>query len=148
MRFAAEGARVGLLDPRDLPIEGGERTLTLIEREGGEAIYFAGDVTKSKDLDDAIEALCRRYGRLDVMVNNAAIYTGTNLLDTREEDWERVMSVNLKGVFLGCQRAIVAMLQQSANNDVRGRIINISSQHGMIACPGDIAYGVSKAGCV
>jgi NAD(P)-dependent dehydrogenase (short-subunit alcohol dehydrogenase family) len=88
------------------------------------------------------------YGALHVMVNNAAIYTGTDLLATSEDDWDRVMAVNLRGVFNGCKRAVQQMLTQEPIAEARGRIVNISSQHGMIACPGDIAYGVSKAGTV
>jgi glucose 1-dehydrogenase len=82
------------------------------------------------------------------MVNNAAIYTGTDLLATSQDDWDRVMAVNLRGVFNGCKRAVQQMLTQEPIAEARGRIVNISSQHGMIACPGDIAYGVSKAGTV
>ena len=89
-----------------------------------------------------------RYGRLDVMVNNAAIFTGHALLETTEEEWDRTMAVNVKGVFFGCKRAVQQMLTQTPVGDARGRIVNISSQHGMISCPGDIAYGVSKSACV
>lgn len=89
------------------------------------------------------------HGHLDVMVNNAAIGIDKPLLETDEADWNRVMDVNLKGVFFGCKAAVAAMLAQGAGADgARGRIINISSQHGMVAAPGDIAYGVSKAGVV
>jgi glucose 1-dehydrogenase len=88
------------------------------------------------------------HGRLDVIVNNAATYTGTKLLDTTEEQWNRVMAVNLTGMFFGCKRAIQQMLKQEPLGEARGRIVNISSQHGMISSPGDCAYGVSKAGAV
>jgi NAD(P)-dependent dehydrogenase (short-subunit alcohol dehydrogenase family) len=89
-----------------------------------------------------------RYGRLDVMVNNAAIGVGKPLLDTSQEEWERVLAVNLTGVFFGCKRAVQQMLTQALRDETRGRIVNISSQHGMIAAPEDIAYGVSKSGVV
>ena len=86
------------------------------------------------------------------MVNNAAISTGQRLTETGEADWDRVMAVNLKCVFFGCKRAVQQMLTQDAHgspgNEVRGRIVNISSQHGMISSPDDLAYGVSKAGVV
>jgi NAD(P)-dependent dehydrogenase (short-subunit alcohol dehydrogenase family) len=79
------------------------------------------------------------------MVNNAAIYTSTSLVDTSEEEWRRVMAVNVDGVFFGCKRAVQQMQLQEVRGETRGRIINLSSQHGMVASPGDPAYGVSKA---
>ncbi len=145
-RFAAEGAQVVIVDLGETPLEGGEPTVALIKASGGEAVLEVADVSRWDDLDRVISATVNRYGALDVMVNNAAIYTGTELLETSESDWDRVMAVNLKGVFLGCKRAVQQMVAQERRGDARGRIINLSSQHGMIACPGDIAYGVSKAG--
>lgn len=147
-RFAGEGAQVVILDPRDDPIEGGESTVDAINAAGGLAIAHAVDVSDWDALDRAVSSTVERFGALHVMVNNAAIYTGTDLLATTTEDWDRVMAVNLRGVFNGCRRAVMQMLGQEPIAEARGRIVNISSQHGMIACPGDIAYGVSKAGSV
>ena len=137
-----------ILDPRSEPIEGGETTLELIRAAGGEAQALAVDVSDWEQLDAAVSSVVAEHGALHVMVNNAAIYTGTDLLETTQQDWDRVMAVNLRGVFFGCQRAVRQMLTQQPLGEARGRIVNISSQHGMIACPGDIAYGVSKAGAV
>jgi NAD(P)-dependent dehydrogenase (short-subunit alcohol dehydrogenase family) len=148
IRFAEEGARVVILDPRSDPVEGGDNTLDLIRAAGGEAQAMPVDVSDWDALDAAVTSTVEQYGGLHVMVNNAAIYTGTSLLDTDARDWDRVMAVNLRGVFFGCKRAVQQMLLQEPLGEARGRIVNISSQHGMIACPGDIAYGVSKAGCV
>ena len=147
-RFAEEGAQVIILDPRQLPIEGGESTSELIERAGGKVSALEVDVSSWEQVDRAVSDTVSEFGALHVMVNNAAIYTGTDLLATRVEDWDRVMAVNLRGVFNGCKRAVQQMLTQAPLAEARGRIVNISSQHGMIACPGDIAYGVSKAGTV
>jgi glucose 1-dehydrogenase len=145
-RFAGEGAQVIILDPRSEPIEGGETTEDLIRNAGGKVTTRAVDVSVWDDVDQAVSDTVAEYGALHVIVNNAAIYTGTDLLATSLEDWDRVMAVNLRGVFNGCKRAVQQMLTQEPLAEARGRIINISSQHGMIACPGDIAYGVSKAG--
>ena len=147
-RFAAEGAQVVILDPRSEPIEGGESTVDLICEAGGKVEMLAVDVSSWEDVNRAVTATVTEYGALHVMVNNAAIYTGTDLLATSQDDWDRVMAVNLRGVFNGCKRAVQQMLTQEPIAEARGRIVNISSQHGMIACPGDIAYGVSKAGTV
>jgi glucose 1-dehydrogenase len=147
-RFAAAGAQVVILDPRSEPIEGGESTVDLIRSAGGRVTTLAVDVSNWDDVDHAVTETVAEYGALHVMVNNAAIYTGTDLLATSQDDWDRVMAVNLRGVFNGCKRAVQQMLTQQPIAEARGRIVNISSQHGMIACPGDIAYGVSKAGTV
>jgi glucose 1-dehydrogenase len=146
MRFAAEGAVVAVADITESPIEGGEPTVDAILRQGGQAFFRHVDVTVFDDLDRLVTDMARRHGRLDIMVNNAATYTGTGLTETTPEQWERVIGVNVTGMFLGCRRAVQEMLRQEPRNEVRGRIVNISSQHGMIAAPGDVPYGVSKAG--
>ncbi len=148
LRFAQEGARIVILDPRGEPIEGGGPTPELIAAAGGDARAFPVDVADPDALEQAVTEVVAEFGALDVMVNNAAIYTGTNLLDTTPEQWDRVIAVNLRAVFVGCRIAVRQMLKQEPRGDARGRIVNISSQHGMIACPGDIAYGTSKAGVV
>lgn len=148
LKFAAEGALVVVADTREEPIEGGEPTVTQIRREGQRALFWPTDVSRWVDIDRLVSEAARLHGRLDIMVNNAATYTGTKLLDTTEEQWNRVMAVNLTGMFFGCKRAIQQMLTQDPVSEVRGRIVNISSQHGMISSPGDCAYGVSKAGAV
>ena len=147
-RFAEEGAAVGLADVRDTPIEGGETTLDLIGKAGGRAFHQKTDVASWADIDRLVAETVRRFGRLDIMVNNAMVWCGTPLAETSEEDWNRVMGVNLNGMFLGCKRAVQQMLTQEPRNEVRGRIVNITSQHGMVASPGDVSYGVSKAGGV
>lgn len=146
--FAAEGAHVALLDPRREPLEGGEPTLDLIRAEGGDAWQIEADVSRWEDIDAAVTEVVARHGALHVLVNNAAISTGTALLETSEADWDRVMGVNLRGVFLCCKRAVQQMVGQPLAGEARGRIVNLSSQHGMVWCPGDVAYGVSKAGVV
>jgi NAD(P)-dependent dehydrogenase (short-subunit alcohol dehydrogenase family) len=147
-RFAAEGASVVIADVAEAPIEGGPSTKAVIERAGGIADYRATDIADWASVDRTVAATVERFGRLDIMVNNAAIYTSTNLLETTPEQWHRVIGVNLTGFFFCCKRAVGQMLHQEPVNGVRGRIINISSQHGMIACPGDFPYSVSKGGIV
>jgi NAD(P)-dependent dehydrogenase (short-subunit alcohol dehydrogenase family) len=148
LRYAREGARVVLADTRAEPIEGGDTTRALIEAAGGTAMDHAADVSQWSEIDGLVTAATARFGRLDIMVNNAAIYTSTNLVQTSEEQWNRVVQVNLAGVFFGCKRAVQQMLTQNPVNEVRGRIVNVSSQHGMVASPGDFPYGVSKGGVV
>jgi glucose 1-dehydrogenase len=147
-RYGAEGASIVIADTVEAPIEGGEPTKSLIEAAGGTANYHATDIADWNAVDRLIAATVERFGRLDIMVNNAAIYTSTNLIETTPEQWQRVIGVNLTGFFFCCKRAVGQMLQQEPVNGVRGRIINISSQHGMVACPGDFPYSVSKGGIV
>ena len=150
-RFAEEGARVIVADVTTEPREGGEPTQDAIAAAGGMALFTLTDVSKWDEVDALIGTTVARFGRLDVMVNNAAISAGKPLLEEDEAGWDRVMAVNLKGVFFGCKRAVQQMLTQEPRGQppgaARGRIVNLSSQHGMIAAPNDIAYGVSKAGC-
>ena len=146
--FANEGAAVVVADITEQPLEGGESTLEIIGRAGGAATFQRTDVGRWEELDLLIGNTVTRHGRLDVMVNNAAIYTGTALLETEGEQWERVMRVNLTGMFNGCKRAIQQMITQEPCHEVRGRVINLGSQQGIVTCPGDTPYGVSKAGAI
>jgi glucose 1-dehydrogenase len=106
IRFAAEGAIVVVADTREDPIEGGEPTVAEIRRTGKQALFWPADVARWADIDRLVAQTAEMHGRLDVMVNNAAIYTGTRLTETTEEQWNRVMAVNLTGMFFGCKRAV------------------------------------------
>jgi len=146
--FAAEGAIVVIADVTTEPLEGGEPTADLIIRAGGEASFETVDVRRWEDIDSLIAKTVSCHGRLDIMVNNAATYTGTPLLETSAAQWERIMTVNLTGMFNGCKRAIQQMITQEPRAEVRGRVINLGSQHGIVCAPRDTPYGVSKAGAI
>lgn len=147
-RFAAEGASVVIADTIETPLEGGATTKELIEQADGTGFHVQTDIADWNAVDRMLQETVERFGRLDVMVNNAAVYTSTNLLETTPEQWAKVIGVNLTGFFYCCKRAVGQMLSQEPVNGVRGRIVNISSQHGMVACPGDFPYSVSKGGIV
>jgi glucose 1-dehydrogenase len=150
LRFAQEGATVVVSDVRPDPREGGENTEDLIAAAGGLCARIDADVSRWEDVDRLVSATVERFGRLDVMVNNAAIAGAASkpLLETTESDWDAIMAVNLRGVFLCCKRAVGEMLEQPPIGEVRGRVINISSQHGMVGAPGHVAYCVSKGGVI
>jgi NAD(P)-dependent dehydrogenase (short-subunit alcohol dehydrogenase family) len=150
IRFAQEGARVVVSDVRSAPREGGEPTEAEITAAGGEAVRIEADVSRWDDVDRLVTETVERFGRLDVMVNNAGIAGAASkpLLETTEDDWDAIMAVNLRGVFLCCKRAVGEMLGQEPIAEVRGRVINISSQHGMVGSPGHVAYGTSKGGVI
>ncbi len=148
LRYAEEGATVVIADVSDAPIEGGETTLSRIVAAGGKSVFVKTDISSWADVDALISQAVAEFGRLDIMVNNAAIYTSTNLLETSPQQWDRVIAVNVTGYFYCCKRAAQQFLKQELVGDTRGRIINISSQHGMVACPGDFPYSVSKGAIV
>jgi glucose 1-dehydrogenase len=145
LRFAAEGAKVVVADIVDEPIEGGQPTETLIAESGGQAMTLRCDVSRWDQVDALVSETVATWGSLDVMVNNAAVYASKPLTETSEAEWRRVMAVNADGTFFGCKRAVQQMLTQPVRGEARGRIVNVSSQHGMIGAPNDVAYGVGKA---
>ena len=143
MKFHAEGATLLLMDVTEQVVEGGEPTHRILD-----VPFFQGDVSKEADVEEAVRRAAQPTGRLDVVVNDAVVRVGRKLTDTSLEEWNRVMAVNVTGVFLTCRAAVLRMLTQEIRNEVRGRIVNISSQHGMIAAPEDCSYGVSKSAVV
>ena len=148
LAFAKEGAAVAV-DYRSRPDEAKE-IVDQVEGSGGRAISVRADVSSPEDVKNLIQEAVSEFGRLDVMVNNAGISGRYSkpLLETSEDDWDAIMAVNLRGVFLCCKRAIGEMLGQEPRNEIRGRVVNISSQHGMIGPPGHVAYATSKGGVV
>ena len=142
-KFAEEGATLLLMDVTETVREGGEPTHEILK-----VPFFQGDVSSEVDAEEAVRRAAEPTGRLDILVNDAVFNIGGKLGDTNLEDWNRTMAVNLTGVFLMCRAAIHQMQRQVIHNEVRGRIVNISSQHGMVAAPEAAAYGTSKAGVV
>jgi len=139
--FCGEGAKVVFGDILD---DLGRRVEAEIRELGGEAAYVHLDVTSAADWGRAIEAAESRYGRLDILVNNAGVTVRSKhmeiLEETTEQEWDRVMDVNAKGVFLGTKYAIPAMRRVGG-----GSIVNISSVAGMVGSwTRSYAYSASK----
>jgi NAD(P)-dependent dehydrogenase (short-subunit alcohol dehydrogenase family) len=139
--FASEGASVLVADcDRDA----GQETVAAIEADGGRAHFAATDVTVAAQVEAAVAAAERIYGSLDVIFNNAGIFPSDDGLpvETSEEVWDRVMDVNLKGVFLGCKYGIPALLRAGG-----GAIVNTASFVAVMgAATAQIAYTASKGG--
>lgn len=134
------GADVALVDIQADKLE----TLARKIREaGGRASVNAADVSRSEQVNATVEAVVSNYGRVDYLVNNAGITRDTLLLRMKEEDWDAVLSVNLKGVF----NFTKAVLRQMVNNRF-GRIVNISSVVGAMGNVGQANYAASKAGVI
>jgi glucose 1-dehydrogenase len=116
-----------------------ERQVALL---GDKAVGVEADVSKVADLERLIAAALKAFGRLDIMVNNAGIETRTSVLETTEEQYEKVLDINLKSAFFGTQIAAKQMIKQGGG----GRIINITSVHEDWPMPGNTAYCLSKGG--
>jgi glucose 1-dehydrogenase len=109
---------------------------------GDQAVGVKADVSKIADLKNLIATAVTKFGRVDIMVNNAGIETRTSILDTTEEQYEKVLAINLKSAFFGTQLAAQQMIKQGGG----GRIINITSVHEDWPMPGNTAYCLSKGG--
>ena len=134
--FSQEGAKVVIGDILDAE---GQQVEAEIAETGGECVYVHLDVTSEEDWRNAIGEAVSRFGKLDVLVNNAGIFPPASIEDTTEELWDRIMDINGKGVFLGTKLAIPEMRKAGG-----GSIINISSVAGLRASAGAAAYGASK----
>jgi len=137
---AAEGANV-VIDYLTHPDETSS-LIGKIEAAGGHAVGVQADVSKAADLRTMVTTAVDTYGRLDALVNNAGMETRTSILDTTEEDYERVLDINLKSAFFGTQFAAQQFIAQGGG----GIIINMSSVHEDWPMPGNTAYCVSKGG--
>jgi glucose 1-dehydrogenase len=113
-----------------------------ITKLGAQSIGVAADVSKISDLEMLVDAAVSRFGRVDIMVNNAGVETRTSILDTTEDQYDKVMAINLKSAFFGTQIAAKQMINQGDG----GRIINITSVHEDWPMPGNTAYCLSKGG--
>lgn len=138
--FAREGARI-VIGNRN--IARGEETARLVHESGGECIFVQTDVRLAGDVRRLIETAVERYGRLDILFNNAGINMKKPVPDVTEEEWDATIDTNLKGVFLGCKFAIPYMARQGG-----GVIINDSSNAGLIGRAEDPVYCASKHGVI
>ena len=137
--FAAEGAKVVVADVGE---SGGRETERLVRESGGEATFVRADISSEPDAKAMIDRAMEVFGRVDVLYNNAGIMPEEDhsVLDTPVEAWDRVMAVNVRGVFLACKHSIPRMLEQGS-----GSVINIASFVAILGCsvPQD-AYTASK----
>lgn len=139
--YAREGARVMLVDCN---LEAAEETRRLIEREGGECITFRADVTKAVDCKSMVETCVKEFGRVDIMHNNVGITIPGGAVELSEENWDKIMNVNLKSMFLTAKFVLPQMEEQGG-----GVIINIASVNAIRSLPViAIAYAASKAGVI
>jgi len=135
--FALEGAAVMLADRDETQ---GRAAAERLAQSGARAAFVACDVSKGAQVQAAVDATVKAFGRLDILVANAGIVHACEFLDLKEEDFQRVLDVNLKGVFLAGQAAARQMVKQGGG----GAIINMSSVNAVMAIPNQVPYVVSK----
>jgi len=134
--FAREGAAVALVD---INIEQGQSTVAEIESLGGRAIFIPCDITRADDCQAAVEKTISSFGRLDILFNNAGIVRRANVIDTTEDEWDKVMAVNVKSIFLMSKYSIPHMDKLGG-----GSIITTSSGWGLRGGSNAVSYCASK----
>ncbi|PTL35367.1 beta-ketoacyl-ACP reductase [Candidatus Methylomirabilis limnetica] len=140
MRLSAEGAKVAICGRN---LAAAEEVVAEIEATGATGMAVAADVSRESDAEALIQASIKRFGRLDILVNNAGITRDGLLVRMKEEDWDAVLDVNLKGAFFTTRSALRPMLRARG-----GRIVNISSIAGTMGIPGQANYSAAKAGLI
>lgn len=139
-RFLEEGAKVAIFDRS---LETGKSTVREFEKKGLRPILITGDVTKASDVKKMVKEAHRRLGSIDILFNNAGILVEGTVLDVSEKDWDRIMDVNVKGVFLMSKVVLPIMLKQG-----KGVIVNNASCSGLVGDRNAIAYNTSKGAVV
>lgn len=142
-RLAKEGAKVVLADVAD---DEGEEAAADIVAGGGEATFLYCDVSERLDVRNLIAGTLEAYGAVDILINNAGITSGAPFLELEEDDFDRVIRINLKGTFLTAQAAARQMVTQIEEGHPAGCIINMSSINAVLALPNQVAYTASKGG--
>ena len=141
LTFGRQGARVVIASRG---AEAGEETVREIQHKGGEALFVRCDVSRSEDVESAVNRTLQAYGRLDIAVNSAGVFDFTGpTAECREEDWDRVLDTNLKGVWLSMRYEIPPMADHG-----HGVIVNVAGAFGLIGFPGIPAYVAAKHGVV
>jgi NAD(P)-dependent dehydrogenase (short-subunit alcohol dehydrogenase family) len=138
--FGAHGAKVVVADIND---DGSAETVRLLEERDAEGMAVHADVSHRGDIEGMVEAALDRFGRLDVLYNNAAVQMSGRLVDCTDDEWDLTIATNLSAIFWACRAALPHLLDGSG-----GAIINTASTLGLIGSEGYAAYGAAKAGLV
>jgi len=140
LTFAKEGAKIVVADYVE---EGGKATVEEIKKMGGEAIFVKADVSKANEVKNIFNETMKNFGRVDILVNNAGIFRTGNFHEMAEQDWDAIININLKSMFLTIKEVAPIMLKQG-----KGKIINIASIAGLVGFPLSGAYCASKGGVI
>ena len=138
--FAKEGASVVVVD---MDPARGMKTVDMIKNQNGEAMFVEVDISKEDSVKKMVGKVVDAYGRIDILVNSAGIFIEATAINTTVEDWDKIMAVNLRGIFLGCKYVIPEMIKAG-----KGSIVNIGSEAGITGWENATAYAASKGGVV
>ena len=131
--FCDEGAQVAIIGRRQ------DRLESAAKEVGGQVLAVTGDLTNNSDLDRLVTETLNAFGKIDIVVNNGGVFTGSPVHETKDEDWDSIMDVNMRSVFQLTKRVLPHMIERKSGN-----FIHISSILGLVAVPGVAAYNVSK----
>lgn len=140
LALAKEGAKITVVDVNDTD---GNSVVNEIKTLGSDAIFIHCDISKSDEVDKMVKTTVDTFGKLDILVNNAGITRDTLIVRMKDEDWDRVISINLTGTFYCSRSAAKIMMTQKS-----GKIVNISSVVGLMGNAGQVNYSSSKAGVI
>lgn len=138
--FAKEGAKVVVAD---LDPKAGKETLNRIKKDGGSGLFIKANVAKVNDVRKMVEETLKHYGKIDILVNNAGNYTKGDVVTTSEENWDRILDVNLRGIYLCSKYTIPEMIKKGG-----GSIVNVASEAGLVGIKNQVVYNVSKAAVI
>ena len=141
LQLAREGARVAIVD---VDREAGCQTLELLHKEGGEGVFLLADVSRSADVQGAVNRVLELWGRLDTLVNNAGTMRFAPVVQLSDDDWDTVIDVNLRSAFLFSKYALPHMRRVSGRRG--GTVVNVSSVHASATTRNVAAYAASKGG--
>jgi NAD(P)-dependent dehydrogenase (short-subunit alcohol dehydrogenase family) len=139
-RFTEEGASVVIADIRS---DTGKKVEEEIKKAGHKALFVETDVSNSKNVENMVDKTIQEFGKVDILVNNAGLLIKKPILEMTEEDWDRVLDINLKGAFLCIKHTVKYMMEQK-----KGKIINIASMGAKIGLHNDCGYCASKGGLI
>lgn len=140
LRFANEGAKVVVAD---IDTQAGQETVDMIRTKGGEALFVETDVSNPKSVQGMVKHTVATYKELHILVNVAGIFIEGDLVHTPEAEWNRILDVNLNGIFLCMKYCIPALISSGG-----GAIVNIASEAGLVGIANQVAYNVSKSGVI
>ena len=140
IRLAEEGANIAVLD---VDIEAARSTASEIEQMGGSSLALKADVSSASEVEAAVNEVFSTFGKVDILVNNAGISHLSSIAKMAEEDWDKTLDVNLKGIFL-CSRAVIPHMKERRY----GKIVNIASILALTGSPARVHYSAAKTGVV
>jgi len=138
--FSEEGAKVAIVE---IDKERGQDTVDMIRGKGQEAFLVPTDITDPSQVKSMVRKVIEAYQKINILVNNAGLYVQGDVIRTNEEQWDKIMAVNLRAAFLCCKYCIPRMIESKG-----GVVINVSSEAGIVAIKNQVAYNTSKAGLI